>query len=210
VTPPRHTRVALIASLGLAAAAPAAPPTGSCCSEPSEFHFRPLPASGSIEFDIGRESPVFEFQSGVSHFQAFTLPPRSAPYVLEIESYIRGGPDPQRARVLYPLAAVLTDDFIVARAAGLEQLKATLPILEQTTSPAYRLTIPFDPAVGRERYLVVFTSAQLMAGRTLPPITDPESAAQTAHEAFLGAAPSGRLRITIRGVPGEALPSESP
>jgi hypothetical protein len=165
--------------------------------------------SGSVEFDINKQSPAFEFQSGLSHFQAFALPALSKPYVIEIRSFISGGPDPLRARVLYPVAAVLTDDYIVARAAGLEQLRPEIPIMEQASNPAYRLAIPFDPGSTREKYLVVFTPAHLLAEHALPPFNDPDSVAVAAREAFLGASPQGRLRITVRTIVGELPPIES-
>jgi Maltose operon periplasmic protein precursor (MalM) len=209
---------ALAAVALLAAPAPAAPPSPvppalagvkACCSDPAQFRYQPLPASGNVDFDINKQSPAFEFQSGLSHFQAFALPALSKPYVIEIRSYISGGPDPLRARVLYPVAAILTDDFIVARAAGLEQLRAEIPIMEQATSPAYRLAIPFDPGASREKYLVVFTPSHLLAEHALPPFNDPESVAVAAREAFLGASPQGKLRITVRTVVGEMPPIES-
>ena len=208
-----------LAVLGLVAGpAPAAPPSPvppalvgikPCCTDPAQFRYQPLPSSGSIDFDISKQSPAFEFQSGLSHFQAFALPALTKPYVIEIRSYISGGPDPLRARVLYPVAAVLTDDFIVARAAGLEQLRPEIPIMEQATSPAYRLAIPFEPGTSRERYLVVFTPSHLLAEHALPPFNDPESVAVAAREAFLGASPQGKLRITVRPVVGELPPIES-
>jgi len=202
----------------VAAVAPAAPPNPvppalagvkPCCTDPAQFRYQPLPASGSVDFDISKQSPAFEFQSGLSHFQAFTLPTLTTPYVIEIRSYITGGPDPLRARVLYPVAAVLTDDFIVARAAGLEQLRPEIPVMEQATSPAYRLAIPFEPGNSRERYLVVFTPSHLLAEHALPPFNDPDSVAVAAREAFLGASPQGRLRITVRAIAGEMPPIES-
>ena len=218
VLSPAATISALIASALMAAAALAAPPSPvppalagvkACCTDPAQFRYQPLPASGSVDFDINKQSPAFEFQSGLSHFQAFTLPALTKPYVIEIRSYISNGPDPLRARVLYPVAAILTDDFIVARAAGLEQLRPEIPIMEQATSPAYRLAIPFDPGSSREKYLVVFTPSHLLAEHALPPFNDPDSVAIAAREAFLGASPQGRLRITVRTVVGELPPIES-
>jgi hypothetical protein len=99
------------------------------------------------------------------------------------------------------VVAILTDDFLVSRATELELLRFDLPVLERTTRPAYRVSVPVDPAATRERYVVVFTPAKLATTRALPPISGPESAAEAARVAYLGAAPYGRLRITLR--PGE-------
>jgi hypothetical protein len=211
----RFALVALVLAAGPALGAPPSPVppalagVKACCSDPAQFRYQPLPANGSVDFDINKQSPAFEFQSGLSHFQAFALPALTKPYIIEIRSYISGGPDPLRARVLYPVAAVLTDDFIVARAAGLEQLRAEIPIMEQAATPAYRLAIPFEPGTSREKYLVVFTPSHLLAEHALPPFNDPESVAVAAREAFLGASPQGKLRITVRTIVGELPPVES-
>ena len=68
--------------------------------------------------------------------------------------------------------------------------------------------LAIDPGNARERYLVLFTPSRLSEGRLLPPITSPESAAEAAKIAFVGAAPYGRLRITLR--PGVDPPPAAP
>jgi hypothetical protein len=181
------------------AALSAAPPAQD--TDPAHFRYEPLPADGAVDFAIDKASPTFEFQSGPSAFRAFALPSPARPYVVEVRSFVQGGPDPRRARVLYPVVAVLTDDFLVSRSTDLELLRFDLPLLEHTTAPAYRVTLPVDPSATHERYLVVFTPARLATGRALPPITNPDSAAEAARFAFLGASPYGKLRITLR--PGE-------
>ena len=55
--------LALIACLAFAPLATAAGPK-PCCTDPAHFHFDVLPAEGSVDFEINRSSPVFEFQSG--------------------------------------------------------------------------------------------------------------------------------------------------
>ncbi|HXQ30641.1 MAG TPA: hypothetical protein VN790_01575 [Steroidobacteraceae bacterium] len=209
---PRAAVTALARGLALAAllaagspALSAAPPAPD--ADPAHFRYQPLPAEGAVDFVIDASSPTFEFQSGPSAFRAFALPPQTHPYVVEVRSFLEGGPDPRRARVLYPVVAVLTDDFLVSRSTDLEFLRFDLPLFEHTTAPAYRVTLPIDPSATRERYLVVFTPARLAAGRSLPPITNPDSAAEAARFAFLGASPYGKLRITLRA--GEARTAAS-
>ncbi len=193
----------------LALALPAAPGMAAkgCCTDPARFHYDPLPPQGSVDLVINSSSPTFEFQSGPSAFRAFLLPEASRPYYIEVRSFIAGGSDPERARVFYPVVAVLTDDFLVSRSTDLESLHFDLPLFEATTDPAYRLVLPIDPSNPHERYIVVFTPSNLNEGRTLPPISTPESAAEAAKIAYLGAAPYGRLRITLH--PGEAVPATS-
>jgi hypothetical protein len=210
----RHVRSSA-GALALAAAfivlgvpsVPRASPPAACCSDPAHFPYQPLPARGSIDFRIDTHGPEFEFQTGVSTFHAFALPAAERPYLIELRSFVDGGPDPRAARVFYPIVAVLTDDFVVSRLTDLEHLRYDLPLFELTTAPAYRVVLPFDPANHRERYLVVFTAAQLVGKRELPPIANPETAAEVAKIAFLGATSHGRLRITVRD---EELPPVAP
>jgi hypothetical protein len=201
-------RACLWLTLGLTASAltagAAAPPgrpyegRSVCCNDPSEFQFVALPERGRIDFDIDRKTPVFEFQNGYSVYRAFRLPVLMAPYLLEVRSYLRQGPDPSRAQVLYPMAALLSDDYLVMRSIGLESLTAELPILERTDAPAYRLTIPIDPVHGRERYLVLFTPFELVApGREPAAAATAETATDLARDAFLGASTEGHLSITV-------------
>jgi hypothetical protein len=200
-------RGAVLVGLLLALGLPAAPALAAkgCCADPARFRYEPLPAQGSVDLVISASSPTFEFQSGPSAFKAFVLPAANRPYYVEVRSFVAGGPDPARARVFYPVVAVLTEDFLVSRSTDLEALRFDLPLLEGTSAPAYRVVLPIDPANAHERYIVVFTPAHLGEGRTLPPVTTPESAAEAAKIAYLGAAPYGRLRITLR--PAELVPT---
>jgi hypothetical protein len=211
----RHAAVAVFAAaLAAGGSAPAlsgpARAAEPCCSDPSRFGYDPLPPDGSVEFRIDAGSPTFEFQSGRSAFRAFRLPASARPYVVELRSFLDAPDSPRRARVFYPVVAVLTDDFLVSRSTDLDALRFDLPVLEQTVAPAYRLVVPVDPSNRRERFLVVFTPAQVLAARPLPAVTA-ESAAQVARQAWLGAAPYGRLRITVRPLPaGSVAPPPDP
>lgn len=175
-----------------------------CCEDPSRFSYAKLPADGSVDFTIGRDSPVFEFQSGRSFFHAFQLPALGGPYTLELRSYVEAGKPTRDARVFYPVVAILTDDFLVSRATDLDFLRFDLPMLEQASAPAYRLAVPLDPANTRERYLVVFTPAPLLEPRPST-ITTPDTAVKAAREAWLGASAFGRFRVTLRPTGAEAM-----
>lgn len=182
--------------------------TSPCCDDPSRFGYEALPAEGSVAFTIDRRSPLFEFQSGRSFFRAFRLPDGGRPYVVELRSYLERPDSPRTAQVFYPVVAVLTDDFLVARATDLDALRFDLPVLEQTTAPAYRLQLPFDPSKSRERYLVVFTPAPLLAPRAFEAAT-PDAAEQASRSAYLGASAFGQLRITVRPLPVGASATEA-
>lgn len=174
--------------------------TAPCCADPSRFGWQTLPPEGAVDFAIDRKSPLFEFQSGKSFFHAFRLPSSGRPYTLELRSFLEDAESPRNARVFFPVMAILTDDFLVSRATDLDALRFDLPMLEQTIAPAYRVQLPIDPANTRERYLVVFTPAQLLEARGVQ-VTTPESAAQAARSAFLGASAFGRFRVTLRPSP---------
>ena len=204
-------RGALAALALLAGAAPAAEAPTACCTDPAAFRYQLLPDGGSTDFVIDRDSPSFEFQSGRSAFQAFALPVTGRSYALELRSFVTGPADPRRARVFYPVIAILTDDFMVSRTTELAALRFDLPVLERSSAPAYRVSLPVGGSAQRERYLVVFTPHQLAVPRVLPPIADAESAAEAARVAYLGAAPYGRLRITLRAIePGAIAPPAEP
>ena len=176
-----------------------------CCKDPAQFSYVALPDRGRVEFDLDRKSPLFEFQTGYSVFGAFRLPVMSEPYLIEIRSYLRGGPDPERAQVLYPIAAFLSDDYLVMRSIGLDAVVPELPLSERAGAPAYRVAIPVDPARGQERYLVLYTPYELvMPNREieLPPTLDAVDGSATG--AFLGASSEGHLSITIVTAHGAA------
>jgi len=199
-------RHSLLALLGAACAGLAGPAAAAGALDPAQFRYEALPADGVVDFSIDASSPTFEFQSGVSAYRAFRLPSAAGPYLVEVRSFLSGPPDPARARVFYPVVAVLTDDFLVSRTTELELLRFDLPVLEGTSAPAYRVTVAIDPKRTREQYLVVFTPAKLATQRQLPPISTPESAAEAARFAFLGAAPHGRLSISVHH--GELPPAD--
>lgn len=178
-----------------------------CCTDPAAFAYVALPDHGSVEVDIGPTTPLFEFQSGVSAFRAFRLPVLSVPYLLEVRSRLRGGPDPLRARVFYPAAALLNGDYLVMRSVGVEELVADWPLFERAEYPAYRLAVGVDPAHGRERYLVVYTPLAVLGPRPVP--AEAESADESARNAYLGASTEGHLTITITALGDSAPPPPS-
>lgn len=199
--PRPHALAALLGALPLAVAA--SPP-----ADPAQFLYQPLPVQGSVEASITPTSPRFEFKTGMSGYRAFRLPDAGTPYLIEIRSLLQGGTDP--ARALYPVAALLTDDFLVSRQTELEMLRFDLPVFEDTRAPAYRLTVAVDPAQAHERYLVVYTPAELAAPRQMPPADTAEAAAQAARSAWLGAAANGRLRITVLPTVGTRAEASTP
>lgn len=132
----------------------------ACCTDPSQFEFSPLPASGRLSATIGLDSPAFEFHSGLSHFAAFRLPEGDAPFRVRIKSLFDG--EPPGGSLFYPVVAMLDESFIVTRVSGLENLRLEPSLATPGAEAGLALVAPFDPSLSRERYIVVFTPAVLL------------------------------------------------
>jgi len=195
---PRHARSRLAPLLAAFAVATGAGAADRAPADPSEFRYEPLPPQGALEVRIDASAPVFEFKTGPSAFRAFRLPAVDKPYLVEVQSLLSGGTDAARGRVFYPVAALLDDNFMVSRQTDLDALRFDLPVFENARAPGYRLAIGVDPAQAKERYLVIFTPAALLAARAPDEAATPEAAAKAAHEAYPGAAAGGVVRVTVR------------
>lgn len=175
---------------------------GACCSDPAAFDYTALPDDGVLEVVIGRDSPSFEFQSGLSRFAAFRLPASQAPFKVQVKSFFDspGGPD---ASVFYPVLAMMDDAFIVTRVSSLENLRLDQALAMPGGEGGLAVVAPFDPEGGRERYLVVFTPAVLLGA---PPPERREGDVLTGpttewvgrrDENIVNPSPFGRLRVTV-------------
>lgn len=181
-----------------------------CCSDPAEFKFETLPKSGSVDVTIDRHSPLFEFQGGRSFFRAFALPEGDGGYRLDIQSFFDGS-SPRTAQVFYPIAAILTPDQLISRTTTLEGLRLEPPFLERSRNGAVSISLGLDAPPGREKYLVIFTLGELLEReRYVAQALEPAAAAAEAKEAFLGAAPTGKLRITVTAIAQSAAPAPVP
>lgn len=190
-----------IATLAVAATPPPA-------ADPSQFRYEALPADGSVDVVLDASTPVFEFQSGRSAFRAFRLPATDRPYLIDVRSYLEDADGREGGHVFYPIVTLLNEDYLITRSTDLDALRFDSPLSESSTAPAYRLTLGVDPAHGRQRYLVIFTPALLVAPRRLPPVATPAAAAELAPSAFLGAAAHGRLRLSVRPADASDLVSQ--
>jgi hypothetical protein len=179
-----------------------------CCTDPAEFKYEPLPRSGSVDITIDRDSPLFEFQGGRSFFRAFALPEGGGSYRLDIQSFFAGA-EPQTARVFYPIAAILAPDQLISRATTLEGLRIELPFLERSRTGAVSLSLGLDAPPGREKYLVIFTLGELLERKRFEAhALEPAAAEAEAKEAFIGASPTGQLRITVTAIAQSEAPSD--
>jgi hypothetical protein len=174
-----------------------------CCDDPSAFPFTALPRQGNADATIGPESPVFDFQSGLSPFAAFELPDdATTPYRIRVKSLFDrkgGGED----GVFYPAVALLDDSFIVVHITGLDSLRLEPALATAGGESGLAVSIGVNPAEQKGKYLVVFTPAALL-GKA--PDEDREGDMLTLSsmaymerkgQAALPPSPYGRIRLTI-------------
>jgi hypothetical protein len=171
-----------------------------CCDDPSGFPFNALPKQGYAQAVVNPESPVFDFQSGMSPFAAFRLPDQATPYRIRVKSVLDAGDDD--TGVFYPVMALLDDTFIVVHMTGLESLRLEPGLATVGGEPGLAVSIGIDPAEQTGKYLVVFTPAALLGKPPPDREGDMLSLSSLAYmerrgEAALPASPYGQLRITI-------------
>jgi Maltose operon periplasmic protein precursor (MalM) len=174
----------------------------ACCDDPSGFRFAALPKQGYADASVDASSPVFDFQSGLSPFVAFELPPEKTPYRIRVKSlFDRKRPD--TAGVFYPVIALLDDAYIVVHLTGLESLRLEPAIATVGGESGLAVSIGIDPAEQKGKYLVVFTPGALLgkapAGDREGDMLSLASLAwlERRGESALPPSPYGRLRVTI-------------
>jgi maltose operon protein len=176
--------------------------SAACCEDPIGFSYTQLPESGTVDVVIGRSSPAFEFQSGLSRFAAFRLPAGPGAFRVRVKSFF-DGPDTPDGSVFYPVLAMMDDSFIVTRVSSLENLRLEQALATPGGASGFAVTAPFDPNISPERYLVVFTPAVLLGGAPADHRDGDVLTAPSADwmgrkgKALVAPSPFGRLSITI-------------
>lgn len=141
------------------------------CRSFSEFPFEDLQPGDSKSFDLNNKSPAFAFDTGKSYFKAFRLPPYVHPYRIVVRSYMLGD-TVDSAYILCPQAIFLNEKFETVRRTDYRFLKlATAGFVEisrETWGLGWKLEgeIAVGDANRDERYLVVYTTAELLGART--------------------------------------------
>jgi hypothetical protein len=173
-----------------------------CCDDPSGFDYVALPTQGRVDAVIDAESPVFDFQSGISPFVAFKLPDQASRYRVRVKSLFDPKAD-DASGVFYPVIALLDDTYIVVHMSGLESLRLEPSLATVGGKPGLAVSVGMDPADQKGKYLVVFTPAALL-GRAPPEDREGDLLSLSAlawmersGEAALSASPYGQLQITI-------------
>jgi len=180
----------------------------SCCDDAAAFAFEALPREGVLARTIDAQSPLFEFQSGRSHFAAFRLPPGDEPYRIKVKSMF-SGPDSPDGYVFYPVVALLDESMFVSRVTGVDNLRLDQALTVPGGESGLSVTIAFDPRQAAERYLVVFTPAVLLGSapeehREGDLLTAPTLAwLERNGTALVEPSPYGRIELTV--IPGVPL-----
>ena len=173
-----------------------------CCEDPAAFAYAQLPEAGTVDIVIGKASPAFEFQSGLSRFAAFRLPAGNTAFRVRVKSFF-DGPDSPQGSVFYPVLAMMDEWFIVTRVSNLENLRLEQALATPAGASGLAVSAPFDPSVSPERYLVVFTPAVLLGAgpaehRDGDLLTAPSMDwLEDKGQAVVAPSPFGRISITI-------------
>lgn len=184
-----------------------------CCTDPAEFVFEPLPAAGTVQRRIDSAAPLFEFQSGRSHFAAFRLPDGDEPYRVRVKSSF-AGPSGPGGHVFYPVVALLDESLFVSRVTGVDNLRLDQGLTVPGGESGLSITVPLDRRVARERYLVVFTPGVLLGAapeerREGDLLTAAAQAWMDKHAAaMVEPSPYGRVEVTV--IPGMSLVDAPP
>jgi len=174
----------------------------ACCDDPTSFTYTQLPEAGTVEVVIGRSSPTFDFQSGLSRFAAFRLPDGPGAFRVRVKSFF-DGPDTSDGSVFYPVLAMMDDSFIVTRVSSLDNLRLEQALATPGGASGLAVTAPFDPNISPERYLVVFTPAVLLGAgpgdrRDGDVLTVPSADwMERKGKALIAPSPFGHISITI-------------
>jgi maltose operon protein len=174
----------------------------ACCEDPAGFDYTQLPEAGTIDVVIGRSSPAFDFQSGLSRFAAFRLPAGPGAFRVRVKSFF-DGPDTPDGSAFYPVLAMMDDSFIVTRVSSLDNLRLEQALATPGGASGFAVTAPFDPSITPERYLVVFTPAVLLGAapgdrRDGDVLTLPSADwMERKGKALVAPSPFGRISITI-------------
>ncbi|HEY6838500.1 MAG TPA: MalM family protein [Geobacteraceae bacterium] len=152
----------------------------ACCTTLAELPSDSLRVGEEKSFDLGKDSPAFDFAGGKSFFRAFALPGEPYPYRVTVSSFLVGD-DLRTAYLFSPQLVTLDADHRVVRATGPGDFVVEKVGLAESLREGGRLRsklvggLDFPDASRGERYLVVLTSDELRRGTTPVPRHDDDS-----------------------------------
>jgi maltose operon protein len=132
-----------------------------CCSGLDQIPTQPLDTKKTSFHEITEASPAFRFATGKSFFTALALPDNLDRATITIEA-IAG------ATVFVPTVLILDGGFAISRAIESEQFAYTpAGFMEpQRLKGSFSIDRRYGSNLARERYLVVFTTAEDLRGST--------------------------------------------
>jgi maltose operon protein len=133
-----------------------------CCAGYEQFNFKPLEFGESERIIINRESPVFQFDTGKSYFQAFRLPATGKSYSIIVGSYFieqvtRSG----TSFVFSPVVMFLDADFRVTRKVD-KGFAAAVDAGNSMNNATLEGRIAMGPRAANEKYMVIYTTTALL------------------------------------------------
>jgi len=185
-----------------------APP---CCTSLAELPVDSLHLGDTKSFDLGGNSPAYQFTTGKSYFRAFALPQGTYPYEVIVSSFLIGD-DLKSAYLFFPKLITLDENRKVVRATGPEtftlQQAGYLETMGQTAGLRHKLEGRFIFTDGSqdERYLIVLTTDDLLLGMTtvsaagdVPLLTPGYTVTVSAkrYDVQVPHAPAGRVSISL-------------
>jgi hypothetical protein len=182
-----------------------------CCTSLADLPVVPLRLGDNKSFDLGTDSPAYQFDTGKSYFRAFALPQGPYPYKVTVRSFIIGD-NLKSAYIFYPKLITLDENRRIVRSTGPEtftlQRAGYIETLQETAGFRRKLEggLTITDTSRDERFLVVLTTADLLQGKTTASIVGDEPMLNTItvatnwNEAQVSNAPSGRLSISLSPV----------
>jgi len=135
----------------------------SCCDKMSAFKFIPLGYNDPETYAITAGRGSYGFPSGKSYFKAFALPEYAAPYSIHLRSLVMGGSIPGRFRIFAPNAMLLDGQFNVVQTMGPNFMHAVPASIMPPRTASLEGDIPVSAANANARYLVIYTTEQLLS-----------------------------------------------
>ena len=134
----------------------------TCCESYAQFHFKPLDFRETERIIINRESPVFQFDTGKSYFQAFSLPMPGKSYSIIVSSYLveqktRSG----TSYVFSPVVMFLDADYRVTRKVD-KGFAAVVNAGNSINDAKLEVSITINPRAANERFMVIYTTMALL------------------------------------------------
>ena len=150
--------------------------TPSCCTSLADIPTHQIKIGETQTVDLGKGSPVFQFETGKSYFHAVALPEFSVPYEITIDSYLMGG-YLKNSYLFAPRLVTLDKDRKIIRTSHPEMFSAAwsgmMEALKMAEGLEQKLSgkMTFDTSNREERYVVVLTTDTLLQEQTAVPVS---------------------------------------